>query len=84
MCWCTAEPGPTRQACAAIGMVFDASVEAIPGGARLVVQTDVRAHGLAKLASPLLDWVMQRQRVQSLAAIKRTLEAKPARADPVP
>jgi hypothetical protein len=67
----------------AIGMVFDASVEAIPGGSRLVVQTDVRAHGLARLASPLLDRVMQRQRVQSLAAIKRTLEAKPAAADSI-
>ena len=66
----------------AIGMVFDATVQAVPGGSRLVVQTDVRAHGLARLASPLLDRVMQRQRVQSLAAIKRTLEAKPAAAHP--
>ena len=64
-------------------MVFDCSVEPVPGGSRLVVQTDVRTHGLARLASPLLDWVMQRQRVQSLAAIKRTLEAKPAPTDPV-
>ena len=64
-------------------MVFDASVEPVSRGSRLVVQTDIRAHGLARLASPLLDLIMQRQRVQSLAAIKRTLEAKPAPADPV-
>jgi len=67
----------------AIGMVFDCSVEPIPGGSRLNVQTEIRTHGLAMLVSPLLDWVMQRQRVQSLAAIKRTLEAKPAPAAPV-
>ncbi len=27
----------------AVGMVFDASVEPVPGGSRLVVQTDIRA-----------------------------------------
>lgn len=65
-----------------LGMVFQGRVEPTPAGSRLVIRMDLRPHGLARLAAPILGRVMQAQEIRNLAAIKRTLEAKSTSADP--
>jgi hypothetical protein len=58
-----------------LGMVFHARVEPTSTGSRLIVRMDLRPHGLARLGSPILRRVMQREEVRNLAAIKRALES---------
>jgi Polyketide cyclase / dehydrase and lipid transport len=65
-----------------LGMVFQGRVEPTPAGSRLIIRMDLRPHGLARLATPILGRVMQAQEIRNLAAIKRTLEAKSTSADP--
>jgi hypothetical protein len=65
-----------------LGMVFQGRVEPTPAGSRLIIRIDLRPHGLARLAAPILGRVMQAQEIRNLAAIKRTLEAKSTSADP--
>lgn len=67
-----------------LGMVFQARVEPTPAGSRLIVRMDLRPRGLARLGSPILRRVMQREEVRNLAAIKRTLEAGPGTHAPQP
>jgi hypothetical protein len=67
-----------------LGMVFQARVEPTSAGSRLIVRMDLRPHGLARLGSPILRRVMQREEVRNLAAIKRTLEAGPRMHTPQP
>ena len=66
-----------------LGMVFQGRVEPTPAGSRLVIRMDLRLHGIARLASPILGRAMQAQEIRNLAAIKRTLEAKSTTADPM-
>lgn len=66
-----------------LGMVFQGRVEPTPAGSRLVIRMDLRPHGIARLASPILGRAMQAQEIRNLAAIKRTLEAKSTTADPM-
>lgn len=63
-----------------LGMVFLGRVEPTAAGSRLIIRMDLRPHGLARLAAPLLAWAMQRQEVRNLAAIKRAMEAPRAAA----
>lgn len=58
-----------------LGMLFLGRVEPTTTGCRLVIRMDLRPHGLARLAAPILTRVMQRREIRNLAAIKRTLEA---------
>ena len=60
-----------------LGMVFQARVEPTSAGSRLIVRMDLRPRGFARLASPILRRVMQRQEELNLAAVKRTLEGSP-------
>ena len=64
-------------------MVFLGRVEPTPAGSRLIIRMDLRPHGIARLASPILARAMQAQEIRNLAAIKRTLEARSATADPM-
>ena len=66
-----------------LGMVFQGRVEPTPAGSRLIIRMDLRPHGIARLASPILARAMQAQEIRNLAAIKRTLEARSATADPI-
>jgi hypothetical protein len=66
-----------------LGMVFQGRVEPTPAGSRLIIRMDLRPHGIARLASPILTRAMQAQEIRNLAAIKRTLEARSVTADPM-
>jgi hypothetical protein len=57
-----------------LSMVFQGRVEPTPTGSRLVIRMELRPRGLARLAAPVLNRVMQRQEIHNLAAIKSTLE----------
>lgn len=59
-----------------LGMMFLGRVEPTTTGCCLVIRMDLRPHGLARLAAPILTRVMQRQEIRNLAAIKRTMEAR--------
>jgi len=60
-----------------LGLVFQARAEPTSAGSPVIVRMDLRPHGLARLATPILSRVMQGQEIRNLAAIKRTLGARP-------
>ena len=55
---------------------FQGRVTATADGAKLSVRMDLRPHGAARLAMPILRLVFQRGEVRNLAAIKRTMETR--------